>query len=151
MENEKQRFPDSAKWLSQQGQRFEELLRDSEFVRHIVLPKRGAEERKDDEDFREMSHFIQRIFLIDNSASGSGSPCRTVEEIRRRVDRMASTYCRRMQKQPLFWVYLELLLFRWRKSMKTIVARVDEIAEIAQQPKICAISSRDEILAALYI
>ena len=149
VENDKQRFPDSAQWLSQQGQRFEELLRDSEFVRHIVLPKRDAEERKDDEDFREMSHFIQRIFLIDNSVSGSGSPCRTVEEIRRRVDRMASTYCRRMQKQPLFWVYLELLLFRWRKSMKTIVARVDEIAEIAQQPNICAISSRDEILAAL--
>ena len=149
VENDKQRFPDLAKWLSQQGQRFEELVRDSEFVRHIVLPKRDAEERKDDEDFREMSHFIQRIFLIDNSVSGSGSPCRTVEEIRRRVDRMASTYCRRMQKQPLFWVYLELLLFRWRKSMKTIVARVDEIAEIAQQPNICAISSRDEILAAL--
>ena len=149
VENDNQRFPDSAKWLSQQGQRFEELLRDSEFVRHIVSPKRGAQERKDDEDLREMSHFIQRIFLIDNSVSGSGSPCRTVEEIRRRVDRMASTYCRRMQKQPLFWVYLELLLFRWRKSMKTIVARVDEIAEIARQPNICAISSRDEILAAL--
>ena len=151
VENDKKRFPDSAavgKWLSEQGERFEELLRDSDFVRHIVLPKRGKT-GKDDEDFREMSHFIQRIFLIDNSASGSGSPCRTVEEIRRRVDCMASTYCRRLQKQPLFWVYLEFLLFRWRNNMKTVVAKVDEIAEIAQEPNICAISSRDEILAAL--
>ncbi|XP_065846029.1 uncharacterized protein [Oscarella lobularis] len=151
VENDKQRFPDSAavgKWLSQQGQRLEELLSDSDFVQHIVVPKRG-EDGKDDEDFCQMIHFIERIFLIDNSVSGSGSPCRGVEEIRRRVDRMASTYCRRIQKQPLFWVYLERLLFRWQKSMKTVVARVDEIAEIAQKPNICGISSRDEILAAL--
>ena len=151
VENDKQRFPDSAavsKWLSRQGQRLEELLSDSDFVQHIVVPKRG-EDRKDDEDFCQMIHFIERIFLIDNSVSGSGSPCRGVEEIRRRVDRMASTYCRRIQKQPLFWVYLERLLFRWQKSMKTVVARVDEIAEIAQKPSICAISNRDEILAAL--
>ena len=134
-------------WLRQQGKRFEELLKNSDFVRHIVLPKRG--ERNDDEDFREMSHFIERIFLIDNSVSGSGSPCRTVEEIRRRVDRMASTYCRRIQKQPLFWVYLEILLFRWHKDMKTVVATVDKIADIAQRPDICAITSRGEILAAL--
>ena len=151
VEKDKQKFPDSAavrKWLSEQGDRFEELLSDSDFVRHIVLPQWG-DDRKDDEDFREGIHFIQRIFLIDNSVSGSGSPCRTVEEIRRRVDRMASTYCRRMQKQPLFWVYLERLLFRWHKSMKTVVARVNEIADIAQEPNICAISSREEVVAAL--
>ena len=151
VENDTQRFPDSAavgKWLNQQGKRFEELLSNSDFVKHIVRPKR-SEDRKVDEDFHEMSHFVERIFLIDNSVSGSRSPCRGVEEVRRRVDRMASTYCRRMQKQPLFWVYLERLLFHWHKSMKTVVAGVDEIAEIAQKPNICAISSRDEILAAL--
>ncbi|XP_065831023.1 uncharacterized protein [Oscarella lobularis] len=151
VENDTQRFPDSAavgKWLNQQGKRFEELLSNSDFVRHIVRPKR-SEDRKVDEDFHEISHFVERIFLIDNSVSGSRSPCRGVEEVRRRVDRMASTYCRRMQKQPLFWVYLERLLFHWHKSMKTVVAGVDEIAEIAQKPNICSISSRDEILAAL--
>ena len=151
VENDKQRFPDSAavgKWLSQQGKRFEELLSNSDFVRHIVRPKR-SEDRKVDEDFHEMSHFIERIFLIDNSVSGSRSPCRGVEEVRRRVDRMASTLCRRMQKQPLFWVYLERLLFHWHKSMKTVVVGVDVIAERAQEPDICNISSRDEVLAAL--
>ena len=149
VENDKQRFPDSAavgKWLIQQGKRFEELLSNSDFVRHIVRPKR-SEDRKVDEDFHEMRDFIGRIFLIDNSVSGSRSPCRGVEEVRRRVDRMASTFCRRMQKQPLFWVYLERLLFHWHKSMKTVVAGVDVIAERAQD--ICNISSRDEVLTAL--
>ena len=151
VKNNKQRFPDSAalgKWLNQQGKRFEELVSNSDFVKHIVRPKR-SDDSKVDEDFHEMSHFIERIFLIDNSVSGSRSPCRGVEEVRRRVDRMASTFCRRMQKQPLFWVYLERLLFHWHKSMKTVIARVDEIAEIAQKPNICDISSRDEVLAAL--
>ena len=151
VENDKQRFPDSAavaKWLEQQGKRLEELVSNSDFVKHIVRPKR-SEDSKVDEDFHEISHFVERIFLIDNSVSGSRSPCRGVEEVRRRVDRMASTFCRRMQKQPLFWVYLERLLFHWRTGMKTVVAGVNEIAEIAKKPNICDISSRDEVLAAL--
>ena len=148
---DKERFPDSAsteKWLSEQGRLFEQLLSDSDFMKHIVLPKkRGV--READKDFREMDHFVKRIFLVDNSVSGSGSPCKGVNEIRDRVDRMTTTYWKGRKKQPLFWVYLEILLFRWSKVMKTVVAKVDEVAELAQHPTICNISSRDEVKVAL--
>ncbi|XP_065831585.1 uncharacterized protein [Oscarella lobularis] len=151
LNSDKERFPDSAtvnKWLLKQGNLIEQLLEDSEFVRHIVLPKKH-DDLSDDENFREMIHFVKRIFLIDNSVSGSTSPCKTANEIRKRVDRMTSTYWKRQQRQPLFWVYLEILLFRWKEAMKTVVAKVDEIVKLAQHRSICNISSRDEVLAAL--
>ncbi|XP_065846207.1 uncharacterized protein [Oscarella lobularis] len=147
----KEKFPDSTsveKWLIDQGNYFEQLLSDSEFMKHIVQPKRPGV-RKDDEDFREIIHFFKRLFLIDNSVSGSGSPCKGVKEIRQRVDRMTTTYWKGRKKQPLFWVYLEILLFRWSTVMKTVVAEVEEIVKLAQHPKICNISSRDEVLVAL--
>ena len=148
---DKERFSDSAsvkEWLSEQERLFEQLLSDSEFVKHIVLPKkRGVKE--DDDVFREMAHFVNRIFLIDNSVSGSESPCNGVNEIRDRVDRMTMTYWKGMKKQPLYWVYLERLLFRWSKDMKTVVAKVDEIADLAQYLAICNISSHDEVEVAL--
>ncbi|XP_065830654.1 uncharacterized protein [Oscarella lobularis] len=96
-----------------------------------------------------MIHFVKRIFLINNSVSGSASPCKTVDEIRQRVDRMTSTYWRRQQEQPLFWVYLEILLFRWKEAMKAVVAKVDDVVKLAQHRSICNISSRDEVLVAL--
>ena len=146
LDSNKEKFPNSdsvKEWLMDQGKLLEELLSDSDFKKHIVIPR-----PKKDEDFHEMAHFIKRIFLIDNSVSGSGSPCKCVEEIRERVDRM-TTYWQKAKKQPLFWVYLEILLFRWSEVMKTVVAKVDEIAMLAQHPTICNISSRDEVLVAL--
>ena len=151
LDSNKERFPDSAsvaEWLMKQGRQFEQILSDSDFVRHIVVPKKRSM-REDNENFREMDHFLGRIFLIDNSVSGSGSPCKGVQEIRQRVDCMTTTHCQKDKKQPLFWVYLELLLFRWSKAMKTVVAKVDEIVKLAQHPTICNISSRDEVLVAL--
>ena len=150
LDSDKKKFPDSAsveKWLRGQGELFEQLLSDSDFMKHIVLPKKHG----DDEDFREMVHFVNRIFLVDNSASGSKSkpPCKGVNEIRDRVDCMTTTYWKGMKKQPLFWVYLEILLFRWSKYMKTVVAKVDDVAELARHPTICSISNRDEVEAAL--
>ena len=151
LEGDKNRFPNPAaanEWLLRQGDLLEQLLKDSEFVKHIVLPKKH-EDANDDENFREMTHFVKRIFLIDNSVSGSDSPCKTVNEIRRRVDRMTSNYWRRQKKQPLFWVYLEILLFRWKEVMKTVVAKVDEVIKLAQHRNICNISRHDEVLVAL--
>ncbi|XP_065846196.1 uncharacterized protein [Oscarella lobularis] len=143
----KEKFPNSdsvKEWLREQGKLFEELLSDSDFKKHIVKPR-----PRKDEDFREMAHFFKRIFLVDNSVSGSGSPCKGVREIRERVDRMTTTYWEKAKKQPLFWVYLEILLFQWSEVMKTVVAKVDEIVMLAQHPTICNISSRDEVLVAL--
>ena len=143
----KEKFPNSdsvKEWLMEQGKLLEELLSDSDFKKHIVKPR-----PRKDEDFREMAHFFKRIFLVDNSVSGSGSPCKGVREIRERVDRMTTTYWKKAKKQPLFWVYLEILLFRWSTAMKTVVAKVDEIVMLAQHPAICNISSRDEVLVAL--
>ena len=151
LDSDKEKFPDSQSvksWLKHQEKHFEELLSHSDFVKHIVVPRKHAF-RKDKEDFREMVHFFNRIFLIDNSVSGSASPCKGVKEIRELVDGMTTTYWKKMKKQPLFWVYLEILLFRWNKIMKTVVAKVDEIVKLAQHPKICNISSRDEVLVAL--
>ncbi|XP_065831561.1 uncharacterized protein [Oscarella lobularis] len=151
LEGDKNRFPNSSavnEWLFRQGDLLEQLLMDSEFVKHIVLPKKH-EDANDDENFREMTHFVKRIFLIDNSVSGSDSPCKTVNEIRTRVDRMTSNYWRRQKKQPLFWVYLEILLFRWKEIMKTVVAKVDEVIKLAQHRSICNISRHDEVLVAL--
>ena len=151
LESDKNRFPDSAsveKWLRNQGKLFEQLLSDSDFVKHIVVPKKHGV-REHNEDFREMAHFFKRLFLIDNTVSGSGSPCKGVKEIRERVDRMTSTYWQGMKKQPLFWVYLEILLFCWCKIMRTVVAKVEEVAKLAQHPTICNISSRDEVIVAL--
>ncbi|XP_065831628.1 uncharacterized protein [Oscarella lobularis] len=151
LDSDKNRFPNAAavnEWLLRQGDLLEQLLKDSEFVKHIVLPKKH-EDKNDDENFREMTHFVKRIFLIDNSVSGSDSPCKTVNEIRRRVDRMTSNYWRRQKKQPLFWVYLEILLFRWKEVRKTVVAKVDEIVKLAQHQSICNISRHDEVLVAL--
>ncbi|XP_065830864.1 uncharacterized protein [Oscarella lobularis] len=151
LDSDEERFPDSAavnKWLLNQGELIEQLLKGSEFVKHIVLPKKHGD-KTDDKNFCEMTHFVKRIFLIDNSVSGSASPCKTVNEIRQRVDRMTSTYWRRQQKQPLFWVYLEILLFRWKEAMKAVVAKVDDVVKLAQHRSICNISSRDEVLVAL--
>ena len=151
LDSDENRFPNSTavnEWLLRQGDLLEHLLMDSEFVKHIVLPKKH-EDANDDENFREMTHFVKRIFLIDNSVSGSDSPCKTVNEIRRRVDRMTSNYWRRQKKQPLFWVYLEILLFRWKEIMKTVVAKVDEVIKLAQHRSICNISRHDEVLVAL--
>ena len=148
LNSDKGRFPDLAsikKWLKEQGELLEQLLNNSNFVKHIVVPKKYG----DREDFREMAHFFKRIFLIDNSVSGSGSPCKGVREIRERVDRMKTSYWKGAKKQPLVWVYLEILLFRWCKVMKTVVAKVDEIAKLAQHPTICNVSSREEVLVAL--
>ncbi|XP_065846219.1 uncharacterized protein [Oscarella lobularis] len=151
LDNDTERFPDPEsveKWLKHQEQYFEELLSHTDFMKHIVVPKkRGV--REDNEEFHEMVHFFRRIFLIDNTVSGSAFPCRSVIEIRERVDRMTSTYWKGMKKQPLFWIYLEILLFRWSKVMKTVAAKVDEIVKLAQHPTICNISSRDEVLVAL--
>ena len=154
LDNDKERFPDSASvkdWLKKQGQLFKQLLKDSDFKQHIVVPKkRGIGE--DDDDFREMAHFFKRIFLIDNSVSGSESFCKGVREIRERIDRMTATYWKGMKKkkkQPLYWVYLEILLFRWREVMGKVVANVEEIVKLAQHPTICNISKRDEVLVAL--
>ncbi|XP_065839397.1 uncharacterized protein [Oscarella lobularis] len=154
LDNDKRRFPDSASvkdWLKKQGQLFKQLLKNSDFKKHIVVPKkRGIGE--DDDEFREMAHFFKRIFLIDNSVSGSESSCKGVREIRERVDRMTTTYWKGMKKkkkQPLYWVYLEILLFRWREFMGTVVANVEEIASLALHPKICNISDRDEVITAL--
>ena len=153
LDNDKRRFPDSASvkdWLKKQGQLFKQLLKNSDFKKHIVVPKkRGIGE--DDDEFREMAHFFKRIFLIDNSVSGSESSCKGVREIRERVDRMTTTYWKVMKKkkQPLYWVYLEILLFRWREFMGTVVANVEEIASLALHPKICNISDRDEVITAL--
>ncbi|XP_065844414.1 uncharacterized protein [Oscarella lobularis] len=151
LDSDKERFTDSVSvrnWLRKQGKLFERLLSDSDFMKHIVVPKKHGV-REDDEDFCEITHFFNRIFLIDNTLSGSGSPCKGVKEIRERVDRMTMTYWKGMKKQPLYWVYLEILLFRWSKFMKTVVAEVDEIAKLAQHPTICNLSSRDEVLVAL--
>ncbi|XP_065830699.1 uncharacterized protein [Oscarella lobularis] len=151
LDSDKERFPNRAavnKWLLTQGDLLEQLLKNSEFVKHIVLPNKH-EDASDDENFQAMTHFVKRIFLIDNSVSGSHSPCKSVNEIRRRVDRMTSSYWRRQKKQPLFWVYLEILLFRWKEVMKTVVAKVDDIVKLSQHPGICNISSRDEVLVAL--
>ena len=151
LDTDTERFPDPEsveKWLKHQEQYFEELLSHTDFVKHIVVPKKLGV-RKDSEDFREMFHFFKRMFLIDNTVSGSASPCRGIAEIRERVDRMSTTYWKGMKKQPLFWVYLEILLFRWSKVMKTVVAKVDEIVKLAQHPTICNISSREEVLVAL--
>ncbi|XP_065846221.1 uncharacterized protein [Oscarella lobularis] len=151
LDTDTERFPDPEsveKWLKHQEQYFEELLSHTDFMKHIVVPKkRGV--REDNEEFHEMVHFFRRIFLIDNTVSGSAFPCRSVIEIRERVDRMTSTYWKGMKKQPLFWIYLEILLFRWSKVMKTVAAKVDEIVKLAQHPTICNISSRDEVLVAL--
>ena len=153
LDNDKERFPDSASvkdWLKKQGELFKQLLKDSDFKKHIVVPKkRGIGE--DDVEFREMAHFFKRIFLIDNSVSGSESSCKGVREIRERVDRMTTTYWKGMKKkkkQPLYWVYLEILLFRWREFMGTVVANVEEIVTLARHPKICNISDRDEVITA---
>ena len=151
LDSDENRFPNSTavnEWLLRQGDLLEHLLMDSEFVKHVVLPKKRGD-ANDDENFREMTHFVKRIFLIDNSLSGSDSPCKTVNEIRRRVDRMTSNYWRRQKKQPLFWVYLEILLFRWKEIMKTVVAKVDEVTKLAQHRSICNISRHDEVLVAL--
>ena len=151
LDSDKETFPDPEsvqRWLEDQEKYFEELLSHSDFVKHIVVPKKHGV-RKDSEDFREMFHFFKRMFLIDNSVSGSASPCKGIAEIRKRVDRMSTTYWNGMKKQPLFWVYLEILLFRWSKVMKTVVAKVDEIVKLAQHPTICNISSREEVLVAL--
>ena len=131
-----------------QGNLLEDLLKGSKFVKHIVLPK-GNEKKRDDGNFREFVHFAQRIFLIDNSVSGSASPCQTVNEIRKRVDSRTKTYWSRRNKQPLLWVYLELLLLRWSQDMGTVCAKVDEIVLLAQHPDICDIRDRDEVLVAL--
>ena len=153
LDNDKERFPDSASvkdWLKKQGQLFKQLLKDSDFKQHIVVPKkRGIGE--DDDEFRERAHFFKRMFLIDNSVSGSESSCKGVREIRERVDRMTATYWKGMKKkkQPLYWVYLEILLFRWREVMGTAVANVEEIVSLALHPKICNISDRDEVITAL--
>ena len=151
LDSDKKKFPNPESveiWLKGQEKYFEELLSHSDFMKRIVVPKKHGD-REDDEDFCEMVHFLKRIFLIDNSVSGSASPCKGVREIRERVDRMTTTYWKGMKKQPLFWVYLEILLFRWSKVMKTVVAKVDEIVKLAQHPTICSISSRDEVLVAL--
>ena len=151
LDSNKETFPNTAaveKWLREQGELFDQLLRDSEFIKHIVVPQRLGV-RGDHEDFYEMAHFFKRLFLIDNTVSGSESPCKGVQEIRKRVDRMTTTYWKGMKKQPLFWVYLEILLFRWKEVMKTVVAKVDDIAKLAQHPSICNILSRDEVLVAL--
>ena len=148
LDSDKETFPDSVsveKWLKKQGKLFEQLISDSDFLKHIVVPNRHGDRK----DFKEMSHFFKRIFLIDNTVSGSGCPCKSVKEIRERVDRMTTTYWNKRKEQPLFWVYLEILLFRWSKVMKTVLAKVDEIAKLAQHPKICNISSREEVLVAL--
>ena len=152
LDSDTERFPNSEsvdKWLKDQEIYFEKLLSHSDFMKHIVVPKKRGVGEEYDEDFREMVHFFKRIFLIDNSVSGSASPCKGVKEIRERVDRMTTTYWKGMKKQPLFWVYLEILLFRWSKVMKTVVAKVDEIVKLAQHKTICNISSRDEVLVAL--
>ena len=149
---DKNRFPDSESvkdWLKEQGKLFEQLLEGSDFVKHIVIPKKDGVNEDDDDDFREMTHFFKRIFLIDNSVSGSEHPCKGVKEIRERVDRLTKTYWKGMKKQPLFWVYLEILLFRWSEVMRTVLANVDEIAKLAKHPAVCNISNRDEVLVAL--
>ena len=151
LKGDKEKFPDSAsveKWLRKQEKLFEQLLSDSDFMKHIVVPKRSGF-RKGNKKFLEMVHFVKRIFLVDNSVSGSRYPCKSVTEIRKRVDRMTTSYWKGMKKQPLFWVYLEILLFRWSKVMKTTVAQVEEIVKLAQHPTICNISNRDEVLVAL--
>ncbi|XP_065836545.1 uncharacterized protein [Oscarella lobularis] len=149
LESDEKQFPNAAsikKWLKEQGNLLEQLLSDSDFMKHIVLPENGVGKG---DNFREFAHFFKKLFLIDNSVSGSMSPCKGVKEIRDRVDRMTTAYWKGMKKQPLFWVYLEILLFRWSKVMKTVVAKVDEVAKLAQHPTICNISCRDEVLVAL--
>ena len=99
-DSEKEKFPNSdsvKEWLMDQGKLLEESLSDSDFKKHIVIPK-----PKKDKNFHEMTHFIKRIFLIENSVSGSGFPCKCVEEIRERVDRMTTAYWKPAKKQPLF-------------------------------------------------
>ena len=118
LDNKKEKFPNAEavkKWRNMQGNLLEDLLKGSKFVKHIVLPK-GSGKKRDDGNFREFVHFAQRIFLIDNSVSGSASPCQTVNKIRKRVDSMTKTYWSRRNKQPLLWVYLELLLLRWSQD-----------------------------------
>ncbi|XP_065843454.1 uncharacterized protein [Oscarella lobularis] len=113
-------------------------------MKHIVLPENSI-----GKNLSKMVHFVDKIFLVDNSASGSTLPCEGVKEVRERVDRMTTTFWKGMKKQPLFWVYLEILLFRWSDVMKTVVARVDEISKLAQNPTICNITSPDEVFVAL--
>ncbi|XP_065842820.1 uncharacterized protein [Oscarella lobularis] len=147
LESDKKKFSDSAsveRWLREQGNRLEKILSESDFMKHIVLPENSI-----GKELSEMVHFVDKIFLVDNSASGSTSPCEGVTEVRERVDRMTTKFWKGMKKQPLFWVYLEILLFRWSDVMKTVVAKVDEIAKLAQNPNICNITSRDEVFVAL--
>ena len=145
LEKDKSRFPDASaveQWLKQQGNCFEKLLRNSDFVTHVVLPKTLG----DNATFQEMTHYVKRIFLVDNTLSGSSSSCHTISKLRQRVDRMTERYWKR-RRQPLFWVYLEILLFSWRKHMKTVVAKVDDISKLANA--VCNISTQEEVLIAL--
>ena len=147
LEKDKKRFPDSAaveKWLKQQEERFEKLLEDSDFVTHIVLPKHLTD--CNDATFQEMTHHLKSVFLVDNTLSGLESPCHTIFQLRQRVDRMTKRYWQK-KKQPLFWVYLELLLFFWEKDAKTVVAKVEDISKLANEA--CEIQTEKEVLIAL--
>ena len=146
--NDSRRFPDLAaveEWLQKQANLFDEVIKE------VDLSENGLESRivlpQADGDLVKGVNFVKKIFLVDNSVSGqSESQCRTVRKIRKLVDLMSAAYNSKMEKMPLFWAYLEKLLFLWEKSMKTVVAKIEEIAQLAI---VCNISKLDEVLEAL--
>ncbi|XP_065844053.1 uncharacterized protein [Oscarella lobularis] len=131
------KFPsdtDSVKeWLEDQKSLFETLIDGNKIVEHIFIPRKKKQ-------CKEFAQFIGRIFLVNNTLSGS---CLGIKQIKETID----SFCNE-RVQPLFWVYLEICLMDWKKNNGTAIAKVEDVITVAHDPQI-GIRNPQEVLAAL--
>ena len=144
---DKARFPDSTavhEWLRKQGNFFEKFLEGSDMVKHVICPDTITGEYTDKTPiFREMTHYVKSLFLVDSIDFS----CETPHHIEQRVDRMTTKHWQTEKKQPLHWGLLEHLFLLWREEMKTVVATIDEIVTLAEA--VCNFSGREEVITSL--